>query len=101
LELPEPKKYLDQVGDVLKIMHHSYRTEQTYVDRIKRYIIFYKKRHPKYMGAPEIEAFLAYLAQERDVAASTQNQALSALLFLYKNVLQLEVAALPNLVQSG
>jgi site-specific recombinase XerD len=99
--MPEPKKLLDQVRDVLRIKHYSYRTEQTYVDWIKRYIIFHKKRHPKEMGAPEIEAFLAYLAQERHVAASTQNQALSALLFLYKNVLQQEIAALPNLVHVG
>ncbi|MCX6034709.1 MAG: integron integrase [Chloroflexi bacterium] len=99
--MPEPKKLLDQVHDVLRIKHYSYRTEQTYVDWIKRYIIFHKKRHPKDMGAPEIEAFLAYLAQERHVAASTQNQALSALLFLYKNVLQQEVATLPNLVHAG
>ena len=99
--MPEPRKLLDHVRDVLRIKHYSYRTEQTYVDWIKRYIIFHKKRHPKDMGAPEIEAFLAYLAQERHVAASTQNQALSALLFLYKNVLQLEVAAHPNLVHAG
>jgi integron integrase len=101
MAMPEPKKLLDQVRDVLRIKHYSYRTEQTYVDWIKRYIIFHEKRHPKDMGAPEIKAFLAYLAQERHVAASTQNQALSALLFLYKNVLQLEVAALPNLVHAG
>jgi len=99
--MSEPKKLLDQVRDVLRIKHYSYRTEQTYVDWIKRYIIFHKKRHPKDMGAPEIEAFLAYLAQERHVAASTQNQALSALLFLYKNVLQQEIATLPNLVHIG
>jgi integron integrase len=99
--MPEPKKLLDQVRDVLRIKHYSYRTEQTYVDWIKRYIIFHKKRHPKDMGAAEIEAFLAYLAQERHVAASTQNQALSALLFLYKNVLQQEIAPLPNLVHVG
>jgi integron integrase len=99
--MPEPRKLLDQVRDVLRIKHYSYRTEQTYIDWIKRYIIFHKKRHPKDMGAPEIEAFLAYLAQERHVAASTQNQALSALLFLYKNVLQQEIAALPTLVHVG
>jgi hypothetical protein len=67
--MSEPKKLLEQVRDVLRIKHYSYRTEQTYVDWIKRYIIFHKKRHPKDMGAPEIEAFLAYLAQERHVAA--------------------------------
>lgn len=99
--MSEPRKLLDQVRDVLRIKHYSYRTEQTYVDWIKRYIIFHKKRHPKELGAPEIEAFLAYLAQERHVAASTQNQALSALLFLYKNVLRQEIAPLPNLVHIG
>jgi integron integrase len=99
--MPEPRKLLDQVRDVIRIKHYSYRTEQTYVDWIKRYIIFHKKRHPKEMGTPEIEAFLVYLAQERHVAASTQNQALSALLFLYKNVLQQEIVPLPNLVHVG
>ncbi len=99
--MPKPRKLFDQVRDALRIKHYSYRTEQTYIDWIKRYIIFHKKRHPKEMDGPEIEAFLAYLAQERHVAASTQNQALSALLFLYKNVLQQEVAALPNLIHAG
>ena len=99
--MPEPKKLLDQVRDALRIKHYSYRTEQTYIDWIKRFIIFHKKRHPKEMGAPEIKAFLVYLAQERHVAASTQNQALSALLFLYKNVLQQEVASLPSLFYTG
>jgi len=81
--------------------HYAYRTEQTYIDWIKRYILFHKKRHPKDMGAPEIQAFLAYLAQDRHVAASTQNQALSALLFLYRNILQQEMDHLPNLVHAG
>jgi site-specific recombinase XerD len=79
-----PKKLLDQLRDAIRIKHYSYSTEKTYVHWAKRYILFHNKRHPAEMGTPEIEAFLAYLAQERHVAASTQNQALSALLFLYK-----------------
>jgi len=96
-----PKKLLDQVRDALRMKHYSYRTEQTYIDWIKRYILFHKKRHPKDMGTPEIQAFLAYLAQDRHVAASTQNQALSALLFLYRNILQQEMVHIPNLVHAG
>jgi len=61
--MPEPRKLLDQVRDSLRIKHYSYRTEQTYIDWIKRSIIFHKKRNPKEMGAPEIEAFLTVLIQ--------------------------------------
>lgn len=83
-----PKKLLEQVADALRVRHYAYRTEQTYVNWIRRYILFHDKRHPREMGAAEIEAFLTYLAVEGQVAASTQNQALSALLFLYREVLQ-------------
>jgi len=79
--MPEPKKLLDVVRDVLRTKHYSYRTEQTYVDWIKRYIFFHQKRHPKDMGAEEIQAFITHLATERKVAASTQNQALTAIAF--------------------
>lgn len=82
-----PPKLLDRVRQVLRRKHYSYRTEQSYIQWIKRYILFHNKRHPKEMGAPEIEAFLTHLAVEENVAASTQNQALSALLFLYRDVL--------------
>ncbi|NER00067.1 MAG: integron integrase [Cyanothece sp. SIO2G6] len=85
---PRPRKLLDQVRDVIRLKHYSYRTEQTYVQWIYRYIMFHNKRHPKEMGVAEIEAFLTDLAVNRHVAASTQNQALSALLFLYRDVLQ-------------
>jgi len=88
-----PKKLLDRVRDVIRLKHYSIRTEQAYTDWIKRYILFHDKRHPTDMGVPEIEAFLTYLAVERNVAASTQNQALSALLFLYRDVLKLEIDA--------
>jgi hypothetical protein len=83
-----PKKLLDQVRDAIRLKHFSYRTEQTYVQWIRRYILFHDKRHPKDMGVPEIEAFLTHLAVKECVAATTQNQALSALIFLYKQVLQ-------------
>jgi integron integrase len=85
-----PKKLLDQVRDLLRIKHYSYRTEQSYVAWIRRYILFHNKRHPKEMGIPEIEAFLSYLAIKENVAASTQNVALSALIFLYKEVLRID-----------
>jgi site-specific recombinase XerD len=71
--------------------HYSRRTETTYADWIRRFIIFHRKRHPSTMGAPEITAFLSWLATTRRVSASTQNQALSALLFLYRHVLRIEV----------
>lgn len=81
------KKLLDHVRQRLRQKHYSYRTEQTYVDWIRRFILFHNKRHPLEMGAPEIQAFINYLAVERKVSASTQNQALSAILFLYRQVL--------------
>jgi len=82
----KPKKLLEQVSEALHLKHYAYRTEQTYVDWIKRYILFHKKRHPNEMGPEEIREFIAYLATERKVATSTQNQALSAILFLYRAV---------------
>ena len=84
------KKLLDQVRDAIRTKQYSYRTEQTYVQWIKRYIMFHKKAHPKEMGAEEIKAYISYLANERSVSASTQNQALSAIMFMYKFVLQPE-----------
>jgi integron integrase len=86
-----PKKLLDQMSDAIRIKHYSYRTEESYLDWVRRFILFHKKRHPNDMGAPEIRAFLAYLATQRNVAASTQNQALSAILFLYREVLHKEI----------
>jgi site-specific recombinase XerD len=81
------KKLLDRVRDAIRLKHYSIRTEQAYVAWITRFILFHDKRHPRDMGEPEIEAFLTHLAVERQVAASTQNQALNALVFLYKQVL--------------
>lgn len=83
----KPPRLLDQVSDAIRRRHYSYRTEQSYIHWIKRFIFFSDKRHPKDMGAQEVTAFLSHLARDRDVAAATQNQALAALLFLYKEVL--------------
>ncbi len=91
---PRPKKLLDQVRDTVRLKHYAYRTEETYVQWIRRYILFHNKRHPQEMGKAEIEAFLTHLAVEGQVAASTQNQALSALLFLYREVLKLDVTGI-------
>jgi site-specific recombinase XerD len=97
---PPPRKLIDQVGDAIRIKHYSYRTEQTYKDWIKRYILFHDKRHPKDMGAEEIQAFITYLAVEKKVAASTQNQALSAVLFLYRHVLHVETDLPSDLIRA-
>lgn len=84
-------KLLDQVREQLRLKHYSYRTEETYVHWIKRYILYHKKRHPSEMGDDEIRAFLIHLAEKEQVAASTQNQAFSAILFLYRYVLKKEL----------
>src|SRR2546428_6817751 len=85
-----PKKLLEQMRDVLQTQHYAIRTEKAYVDWARRFILFHQKRHPTEMGRAEIEAFLTHLAVERHVAAATPNQALSALLFLYKEDLRQE-----------
>lgn len=93
-------KLLDQVRGKIRIKHYSIRTEQAYVDWIKRFILHHGKKHPQEMGAPEVEAFLTHLAVEGRVAASTQNQAKSALLFLYREVLEAELPWLENVEQA-
>lgn len=89
-------RLLDQVRGKIRLKHYSIRTEQAYVDWIKRFILHFDKRHPREMGAAEVEAFLTHLAVAGKVAASTQNQAKSALLFLYKEVLEVELPWLDN-----
>jgi hypothetical protein len=96
----KPPRLFDQVRDRLRVKHYSLRTEQTYLQWIKRFILFHGKRHPRDMGAPEVEAFLSDLATHKNVAASTQNQALSALLFLYRQVLGIELPWLENLTRA-
>jgi integron integrase len=81
-------RLLDQVRELIRIRHYSIRTEQAYLQWIRRFILFHRKRHPLEMGAPEVTAFLSHLAIQRNVAASTQNQALNAILFLYRDVLK-------------
>lgn len=87
-EPPKSPKLLQRVRWHLRVKRYSLRTEQSYVDWIRRYILFHQKRHPAEMGEPEIAAFLTHLAVDSNVAASTQNQAFSALLFLYQQVLE-------------
>lgn len=92
----QPPKLLDQVRGKIRLKHYSIRTEQAYVDWIKRFILHFDKQHPRDLGATEVEAFLTHLAVVGNVAASTQNQAKSALLFLYKEVLEMELPWLDN-----
>jgi len=89
-------KILDQVRYAIRVRHLSYRTEQAYVDWIRRFILFHNKRHPDEMDETYISQFLTYLAVRRNVAASTQNQALSAILFLYRQVLKKEIGWVEN-----
>jgi integron integrase len=104
--LPEPRiglrkpRLLEQVRDAIRARHYSRRTEKSYVAWIRRYILFHDKRHPAEMGAEEIRRFLTALAVDRKVAASTQNQALSALLFLYQVVLEQEVPWIDSVVRA-
>lgn len=86
-ESPRPPRLLEQLRDAIRRKHYSYRTEESYVHWVKRFIYFSGRRHPATLGEAEVTAFLNYLARERTVAAATQNQALSALLFLYKEVI--------------
>ena len=88
---------LDRVREAIRTRHYSIRTEESYLRWIRQYIIFFNKRHPAEMGPPEISAFLSHLAVNRNVAASTQNQALSALLFLYREVLDMPVEWLDDI----
>jgi integron integrase len=89
-------RLLDQVRDKIRLKHYSLRTEQAYVDWIKRFIRHFGKRHPRELGAADVEAFLTHLAVAGNVAAATQNQAKSALLFLYREVLGIELPWLDN-----
>lgn len=84
-------RLLDQVRERIRYKHYSHRTEKAYLGWIRQFIRYHGLRHPKTMGAPEVERFLSALANDRDVSASTQNQALSALLFLYSEVLGIEL----------
>lgn len=93
-------RLLDEVRARIRAKHYSRRTEESYTQWIKHFILYHGKRHPRDMGAGEVEAFLSSLATQRNVSASTQNQALAALLFLYRDVLGIELPWLTNLTRA-
>lgn len=95
----EPR-LLDRVREAIRVRHYSLRTEYTYISWIRRFILFHNKRHPESMGEPEISAYLTHLAVERKVSPSTQNQALSAILFLYQKVLEIKLDWLEDVVRA-
>lgn len=95
----QPPKLLDQVRLAIRYRHYSIKTEKSYVYWIRWFIRYHGLRHPRDMGAAEVTAFLSFLAAERNVAVATQQQALSALLFLYKQVLKIDLPWLENLVR--
>ncbi|MCH8021840.1 phage integrase N-terminal SAM-like domain-containing protein [candidate division KSB1 bacterium] len=87
-------KLLERVRIIIRTKHYSYSTEKTYIHWIRKYILFHNKRHPNNMGEPEIGRYISHLAVNKRVASSTQNQALCAILFLYKQVLKIEIGDL-------
>ena len=99
-EVRQAPRLLEQVRERLRVKHYSLRTETAYLGWIKRYIVFHGKRHPSVLGKTEVEAFLTYLAAERNVAAATQAQALAAILFLYQAVLGQELPWLNDVVRA-
>lgn len=94
------KKLREEFRSEIRVRHYSYRTEETYWKWIRRFILYHGKRHPREMGAEEIQAFLSYLATDGHLSASPQNQALSALLFLYKKGLQVELPWMDEIVRA-
>jgi integron integrase len=98
---PEQPRLLDRIRMAVRTRHYSIRTEEAYVTWVRRYILFHGKKHPSAMGAEEINAFLTHLAVEKNVAASTQGQALSAILFLYREVLKEEVGWIKDVVRAA
>lgn len=99
-EQPRPVKLLDQVRERIRVLHYSRATEKTYLYWIKFFILHHNKRHPRDMGAAEVEAFLSHLATQREVAAGTQNQAMHAILFLYKQVLGIDLPWLDGITRA-
>ena len=95
---PAPPRLLDSLRHAVRVRHYSIRTEDTYLDWVRLFILLHGKRHPRDLGGAEVAAFLAHLAVERGVAPSTQNQAKSALLFLYREVLQIELPWLDEVI---
>lgn len=94
------RRLLEEIRAQMRVRHYSLRTEEIYLGWIKRYVVFHGKRHPRDMGGPELEGFLSHLAVHGKVASSTQNQALSALLFLYREVLSIDLPWMENVVRA-
>lgn len=97
---PPPPKLLERLRIHLRTRHYSLRTEEAYLNWVRRFILYHNKRHPQDMGALEVEAFLSHLAVDRQVSASTQNQAKAAILYLYKQVLGIDLPWLDEVVQA-
>src|SRR5262245_55468690 len=97
---PGKPRLLDQIREAIRARHYSLRTEEAYVGWIRRYILFHRKRHPLEMAEPEINAFVTHLAVAGSVGASTQTQALSALMFLYRHVLQKPLPDLDSVIRA-
>ena len=97
---PQPPKLLEQVREAIRARHYSLRTEETYLRWIKRFILFHDKRHPREMGGQEVQQFLSHLAVEGRVAAPTQSQALSAIVFLYQQVLKQDIGWMDEVVRA-
>ncbi|MEX0734088.1 MAG: integron integrase [Steroidobacteraceae bacterium] len=98
--MAEPRRLLEEVQFRIRARHMSYRTEKTYLHWIRRFIRFHNGRHPREMGGPEVEEFLTALAVKNQISASTQNQALAAILFLYRNVLDIELPWLADVIRA-
>jgi len=96
----QPPKLLDQIRNLIRLRHMSHKTERAYVNYARDYILFHKKRHPREMGADEIREYLTHLAVDKNVAASTQNVAFNALLFLYKQVMGIELPPIEGVLRA-
>jgi integron integrase len=97
---PKPKKLLDQMADRMRLEHLALKTERSYLGWVRRFILFHNKRHPREMGGPEVAEFLTHLATEGRVAASTQNQALNAIVYLYKHVLDAPLGEIADVLRA-
>jgi hypothetical protein len=99
--MPEGRGLFEVARERIRTRHLAFRTEQAYLQWMRRYVKFHGRRHPRDMGRPEVEAFLTHLAVKSRVGASTQNQALQALLFLYRYVLGIELPWLENVTRAS
>lgn len=98
--MAQPPRLFERVRQRIRAKHYSYRTEKAYLHWIRRFILFHDRRHPRELGGPAVERFLTSLAVDQKVSASTQNQALSAILFLYREVLEVELPWLDGVVRA-